>query len=147
MISLKSKKVNYHRASGYRIPQFDVETHEGLKTGKSRFRPSQAGSPLFGSNVKDVMTYTDVSKEVDIDVRQNYDFARTAEDKVITREEMIRKYGTEYPEFRTVTEMERKKVYGDDITITASQNGTLENYIFWILPTSTATTPIASWAS
>lgn len=118
---MKSKKVNYHRASGYRIPQFDVETHEGLKTGKSRFRPSQAGSPLFGSNVKDVMTYTDVSKEVDIDVRQNYDFARTAEDKVITREEMIRKYGTEYPEFRTVTEMERKKVYGDDITIIRSQ--------------------------
>lgn len=114
---MKAKKPNYHHAMGYRIPQFDIETNEGFKHGKSRFEASTAASPLFGSNVKDVMTVPDVSEEVELDVRQNYDFARSEENKAISKEELIAKYGTEYPEFKVITPEERKRVYGDDITI------------------------------
>ena len=114
---MKNKKPNYHRAMGYRIPQFDIETNEGLNIGKSRFSPLKVASPLFGSRVKDVVSFRDVSEEVDLDIRQNYDFARAEDSKTISKEELIAKYGTEFPEFRVLTPEERKRVYGDDIEL------------------------------
>lgn len=99
---------------GFRIPQIDEGIHD-LKYGKSNFKKSEVGSPMFGSNVKDTFLINDISEQVNIDVRKNYDFAR--DEKKITKAELIAKYGTEFYEFQTITSETRKKVYGDDITI------------------------------
>ena len=109
-----NKRRDRSRVNGYTIPQkeFDVV---GLRDAKDNFVPSTAATPFFGSNVKDQFSVNDISDNVEIDVRRNYDFAR--EHKSISRQELIEKYGTEYPEFQTITSDVRRSVYGDDITI------------------------------
>ncbi len=102
------------RAKSFKIPQKDFNV-KGLRDRRYDFRPSTAATPFFGTDVRDEVVVEDISKKVDLDVRKNYDFAR--EHKAISRQEMIDKYGTEYPEFRTITSEDRKKVYGHDITI------------------------------
>lgn len=111
---MKNKKPIKTNTVGFRIPQLE-EDLDGLKYGKSNFRMSEAGSPMFGSNVKDVVLVNDISEKVDLDVRKNYDFAR--EEKKITKAELIEKYGTEFYEFQTIDTSKRKKVYGEDITL------------------------------
>ncbi|MGM9971892.1 MAG: DNA translocase FtsK [Anaeroplasmataceae bacterium] len=111
---MKIKKMQKINTVGFRIPQVE-EDLDGLKYGKSNFKPSSAGSPLFGTNVKDTFLVNDIGEKVDMDVRKNYDFART--EKKISKAELIEKYGTEFYEFQTITSEKRKKVYGSDITI------------------------------
>lgn len=111
---MKIKKNLKANTVGFRIPQVD-EDFDGLKYGRSNFKRSEAGSPLFGSNVKDTLLVNDISEKVDIDVRKNYDFAR--DEKKITKAELIEKYGTEFYEFQTITSEKRRKVYGTDITV------------------------------
>ncbi len=102
------------RAKSFKIPQKDFNV-KGLRDRRLDFRPSIAATPFFGTDVRDEVVVDDISKKVDLDVRKNYDFAR--EHKTISKQEMIDKYGTEYPEFRTITSEDRKKIYGHDITI------------------------------
>ena len=109
-----NKKRDRLRPNGYTIPQKEFSS-AGIKDVKDNFRPSIAATPFFGSNVKDSFSVNDISDNVELDVRKNYDFAR--EHKAISRQELIEKYGTEYPEFQTITADVRRSVYGDDITI------------------------------
>ena len=109
-----NKKRDRSRIFSYTIPQKEF-TNIGIRDAKDNFKPSIAATPFFGSNVKDSFSVNDISNEVELDVRKNYDFAR--ENKAISRQELIEKYGTEYPEFQTITAEVRKSVYGDDITI------------------------------
>lgn len=111
---MKNKKANYNRAIGYRIPQFEFNVNAGFRHGKDRFQPSISATPMQGSRVKDVMNPHDVAKEIELDVRSNYDYVR--EEKQISKRELIEKYGTEYPEFNMINKDKIREVYGDDYT-------------------------------
>ena len=88
-----NKKRDRLRPNGYTIPQKEFSS-AGIKDVKDNFRPSIAATPFFGSNVKDSFSVNDISDNVELDVRKNYDCAR--EHKAISRQELIEKYGTEY---------------------------------------------------
>ena len=109
-----NKKRDRARANSYSIPQKDFST-VGLRDQKDNFRPSVAATPFFGSNVKDIMSVNDIADKYDLDTDRNYDFAR--KEKVISRQELINRYGTEYPEFQTITADTRRNIYGNDITV------------------------------
>lgn len=112
-MSLKKKKTIKNFEVEFKIPQID-ESFEGLKREKPGFKSSKIGSPMFGTRVKDEMTYPNLKDK--IDVRKNYDNFRSKENKLITDEELIAKYGTKYYEFDMISERTRKEVYGDDIS-------------------------------
>ena len=68
-----------------------------IYTGKKEFKPSKMASPFYGSNVVDKETFPDNAGALDIDY--GYDYVRKDEDKHISKEELIRRHGTEYYEF------------------------------------------------
>ncbi len=68
-----------------------------IYTGKREFKPSKATSPFYGSNVVDRESFPDNAGALDIDY--GYDYVRKDEDKHISKEELIRRHGTEYYEF------------------------------------------------
>jgi len=76
---------------------YQVYKPEEHRPGKKVFEPSRVASPYFGSQVVDRQTYTDNSGSMDIDL--GYDYLRPEEDKHISKEEIIEKYGSEYYEF------------------------------------------------
>ena len=81
----------------FEIPQINYSL-DGLIKGKSKFVPSEIASPFHGTNVVDRKHYIDNCGTVDID--NGYDFVR--ENKHISDEEKIKKYGTKYTEFTFV---------------------------------------------
>ena len=91
----------------FEIPQINF-TLDGIIKGKSKFVPSEIASPFHGTNVVDRKHYIDNSGAVDID--NGYDFLR--ENKHISDEEKIKKYGTKYTEFtfvdKILTEEEKR---------------------------------------
>lgn len=106
---MKKKKVieiNIHDEK-FEIPQINF-TLDGIIKGKSKFVPSEIASPFHGTNVVDRKHYIDNSGAVDID--NGYDFLR--ENKHISDEEKIKKYGTKYTEFtfvdKILTEEEKR---------------------------------------
>ncbi len=97
------------------IPQVSEST-EGLKTAKDAFRKKEFVSSLYGTGIKDVISYHDNAKE-GIDVTKAYDSFRKEEDRRITDEERLKKYGTMFPEFQQINIETAKEVYGKAITI------------------------------
>ena len=63
----------------------------------AKFRPSQVCSPYFGSRVLDRKAYTDNKGSRDVDF--NYDYARKEDEKHLTNDDIVKKYGSEYHEF------------------------------------------------
>ncbi len=110
MFKRKKKEVNTLKFEMV-IPQISQD-YEGLKTNKDKFRKSSIASPIFGSNVKDEILVRDVSKESKFDVNKGYDSYRTKEEKRINDEDLIKKYGTKYPEFQTINSALKKEIYG-----------------------------------
>ena len=82
------------KEENFKIPQINY-TLDNLIKGKTKFVPSEIASPFHGTNVVDKKHYIDNSGAIDID--NGYDFIR--EEKHISDEEKIRKYGTKYTEF------------------------------------------------
>lgn len=76
------------------IPQINFPL-DGIIKGKAKFVPSEIASPFHGTNVVDRKHYIDNSGVVDIDY--GYDYLR--DNKHISKEELIKKHGTEYYEF------------------------------------------------
>lgn len=112
----ESSKENAQRVNKrFVIPQI-TESLDGLKTRKGYFQKTEFASALYGSGIKDVSTYHDNSQE-GIDVRRTYDNFRSKEDKKISDEEILEKYGTMYPEFQQMNINTAKEVYGESITV------------------------------
>ncbi len=63
-----------------------------------KFRPSQVCSPYFGSRVLDRKAFIDNKGQTDVDF--NYDYARREDEKHLTDEDIIKRYGSEYHEFQ-----------------------------------------------
>lgn len=63
-----------------------------------KFRPSQVCSPYFGSKVLDRKAFIDNKGQTDVDF--NYDYARREDEKHLTDEDIIKRYGSEYHEFQ-----------------------------------------------
>ncbi len=77
--------------------------------GRNAFSGGPVASPFFGSQVLDKQTYIDNTGTENIDER--LDFARKEEDKHMSREDLIKKYGTVYYEYQVLN---NKKI--DEIT-------------------------------
>lgn len=97
---MDKKNKNFNNSPiGYEIPQMD-DNDVGLRSFEKKFQGSDFVSPLFGHNVKDIVTGT--KSDIDIDVTSNYDSIREKGEKQISEEEILRKHGTLYPEFDSV---------------------------------------------
>ena len=70
-----------------------------------KFRPSQVCSPYFGSKVLDRKAYIDNKGQTDVDF--NYDYARRDDDKHLTEDDIIERYGSKYHEFQI---LDNKKI-------------------------------------
>ncbi len=93
----------------FKIPQV-TESDEGLLTSKPKFSMGEIGSVFFGSQIKDKVVYSDNQGSVNVD--SAYDAFRSEEDKHIKEEELLRKYGSKYPEFSKISNKEREKLFG-----------------------------------
>ena len=113
--SKKKKPVIESVKSRFIIPQVE-DSLAGLKTSRGTFKKSEFASSLYGSGIKDVSTYHDNS-ELGIDVRRTYDNYRTKENKKISDEDLIKKYGTKFPEFQQINLDTAKEIYGEAITV------------------------------
>ena len=114
MFKKKKKKVQKEEEI-FVIPQI-VSPYEGLKRSKDKFKPSVFASPIMGTGLSDKPTYDDNSEEMgDYDVK--YDSFRNDNDKKITDEYNIKRFGTKYPGFDEVDEDSIREIYGQDIKI------------------------------
>ena len=111
----KKKKQVQKEEEIFVIPQI-VSPYEGLKRSKDKFKPSVFASPIMGTGLSDKPTYDDNSEEMgDYDVK--YDSFRNDNDKKITDEYNIKRFGTKYPGFDEVDEDSIREIYGQDIKI------------------------------
>ncbi|MBQ9448433.1 MAG: DNA translocase FtsK [Acholeplasmatales bacterium] len=92
---MKRKKIVFEDDQKFSIPQV-YRPREHMKDDKT-YRPSSVASPFHGSNVVDKQTYLDNSGTVNID--EPLDYARKDEDKHLSKEDLVKKYGTEFYEF------------------------------------------------
>ncbi len=106
---MKKKVKNIVVEGKFKIPQIDSKS-DGLKRTKPGFEKTIAASPYFGSKVKDKILVPDNKGQ--IDVTKAYDAFRPKEDKRISDEELIEKYGTKYNEFNVLNEKRRKEILG-----------------------------------
>ncbi len=70
-----------------------------------KFRPSQVCSPYFGSKVLDRKAYIDNKGQTDVDF--NYDYARREDEKHLTEDDIVERYGSKYHEFQI---LDNKKI-------------------------------------
>ncbi len=112
----KKKKKQFEKEEEiFVIPQI-VSPYEGLKRSKDKFKPSVFASPIMGTGLADKPTYDDNSEELgDYDVK--YDSFRNDNEKKITDEYNIKRFGTKYPGFDEVDEESIREIYGEDIKI------------------------------
>lgn len=106
------------------IPQI-IDSNDGIKKGKDPFERAEFSSSLFGSGIKDVITFPDNSN-VGVDVNRTYDSFRSEDEKKIRDEDLISKYGTKFPEFNQISLETAKEVYGTEITVDKKKKETVE---------------------
>lgn len=107
---MKKKIKNVVIEEKFKIPQIDLKHYDGLKKNKPNFERTIAASPYFGSKVKDKILVPDTKGKVDVD--KGYDAFRPKDEKHISDEELIAKYGTKYYDFKILNEKKRKEVLG-----------------------------------
>ena len=78
------------------------------------FTPSKVASPMRGSKVPNRIVYTDNKGQRDVEY--NYDYARNENDKKLTEEDEIKRFGRKYHEFQILNNEEISKIAGVDIT-------------------------------
>lgn len=96
------------------------ESMEGLKKRKDSFQSTKFASSLYGTGIKDAISYYD-NASAGIDVTKAYDSFRKEGDKRITDEERLAKYGTKFPEFQQINKNTVKEIYGQSITISKTK--------------------------
>lgn len=79
---------------------------------KNEFHGIQVASPAYGSQIDDKPVYPDNAGKIDID--QGYDYIRKQEEKHISEEEIIKKYGTKYYEFQMLDHEKAKEFLGGE---------------------------------
>lgn len=92
---MKRKKIIFEDDQKFQIPQV-YRPREHMKDDKT-YHPSAVASPFHGSNVVDRQTFLDNSGTINID--EPLDYARKDEDKHLSKEDLVKKYGTEFYEF------------------------------------------------
>ena len=90
------------------IPQV-YRPNEHLRKA-TEFKPSKVASPIFGSRVADRQAYIDNAGSRDLAL--DYDYARKEEDKHMTKEDLIKKYGNEYYEFDILNNEKARELAG-----------------------------------
>lgn len=105
----KKRFVEVEPEEEFHIPQVS-DDGAGLIKKKPEFSMGEIGSVFFGTQVKDKVVYSDNQGKVDVDAA--YDAFRAPEEKHITEEDLIRKYGTKFPEFSRISNEEREKIFG-----------------------------------
>ncbi len=90
------------------IPQV-YRPNEHLRKA-NEFKPSKVASPIFGSRVADRQAYIDNAGSRDLAL--DYDYARKDEDKHMTKEDLIKKYGNEYYEFDILDNNKARELAG-----------------------------------
>lgn len=108
MPKYKKDIIEFEKDEKFVIPQIDYSFISALRK-KDNFIKSNAYSPFHGSNVVDKTAFIDNSGVVDI--KKGYDFIRTEEDRKISDEELIEKYGTKYYEFTFIDQDKNKEIY------------------------------------
>ena len=78
--------------------------------GHNRYVSSTVASPYFGSQVVDKQTYVDVTGTANID--EGLDFVRKPEDKHLSKEDLIKKYGTEFYEYQILNNKKINQITG-----------------------------------
>ena len=78
--------------------------------GRNRYISSTVASPYFGSQVVDKQTYVDVTGTANID--EGLDFVRKPEDKHLSKEDLIKKYGTEFYEYQILNNKKIDQITG-----------------------------------
>jgi hypothetical protein len=77
---------------------------------KNEFHGINVASPAYGSQVDDKPIYPDNAGKIDVD--QGYDYIRKPEEKHISDEEIIKKYGTKYYEFQMLNHEQAREYLG-----------------------------------
>lgn len=106
---MKNKERKIIVEEKFKIPQIDAK-YEGLKKTKPGFERTIAASPYFGSKVKDKLLIPDNKGTVDVD--KAYDAFRPKGSKHISDEELIKKHGTRFYDFKILNENKREEVLG-----------------------------------
>ena len=127
MFFKKKKKTFESKPTKFEIPQI-ISPYQGIKRTRDGFEQSTFSSAIFGTGVKDKATYHDSSSELG-DIGRRYDSFRDPSEKKVSDEELIRKYGSKYPEFQKISLETAKEVYGESITINKKQERKIEEKV------------------
>ena len=79
---------------------------------KNEFRATPVASPAYGTRIDDKAVFTDNAGKIDVDM--SYDYVRKDEEKHISEDEIIKKYGTKYYEFNILNHEKAKEFLGGD---------------------------------
>jgi hypothetical protein len=79
---------------------------------KNEFHGIQVASPDYGSQIDDEPVDPDNAGKIDID--QGYDYIRKQDEKHISEEEIIKKYGTKYYESQMLDHEKAKEFFGGE---------------------------------
>ena len=79
---------------------------------KNEFRPTPVVSMAYGTAVDDEAIFTDNAGVVDVDM--NYDYIRKDEEKHVSEEEIIKRYGTKYYEFQMLNHEKAREILGGE---------------------------------
>ena len=79
---------------------------------RRKFRPTQVASPYFGTHVADKKSFIDNSGYNDVD--DAYDYLRDEEAKHLSKEDVIKKHGSEYYEFQILDNEKLKEIGGGE---------------------------------
>ena len=92
----KKKKVFEYEEGRFEIYQMTFP--KKLNAYGDEFLKTDVASPMFGSSIPDRISYTDNAGERDVDY--NYDYVRNEDEKHLTKEDIIERFGSEYHEFQ-----------------------------------------------
>ena len=108
MFGKKKKEVFIEDEERFSIIQVYRPNEHLRKTNE--FKPSKVASPIFGSKVADRQAYIDNAGSRDLAL--DYDYARKEKDKHMSKEDLIKKYGTEYYEFEILNNEKARELAG-----------------------------------
>ena len=112
MFKKKKKDIYFEEDEKFVIYQMSFP-REVNKNGNT-FTPSKVASPMRGSNVPNRIVYHDNKGQRDVDY--NYDYVRSEQDKHLTEEDEIKRFGRKYHEFQILNNEEISKIAGFDIS-------------------------------
>ena len=112
MFKKKKKEIYFEEDERFIIYQMsfprEVNKHGNI------FTPSKVASPSRGSKVPNRIVYHDNKGQRDVDY--NYDYARTEENKHLTEEDEIKRFGRKYHEFQILNNEDIAKISGVELT-------------------------------